>query len=89
MVRASNTRPAPSSAEQLQDLGIFRKTPDVVLRKDQLPVDLDIEDASASGDQLRGFADLTLNLGCQTGGLRFVVSTRAISDSNRHLDSFP
>ena len=43
-------------------------------------VDVDVEDSSATLDQLGLDADAFLKSGRQTGGLREILSTRAISD---------
>jgi hypothetical protein len=55
-----------------------------MLGKDELSVHLDIENATPAGDQLRRDVVALLDPGRQTGSLRFVVSTRAIRDSDDH-----
>jgi hypothetical protein len=55
-----------------------------MLGEDELSVHLDIENATPAGDQLRRDVVALLDPGRQTGSLRFVVSTRAVRDSDDH-----
>ena len=59
-----------------------------MLREDQLPIYLDVEYASLARDEFGNDVVTLLDLGRQTGGLGFVVSTRAIGDSDDHLVSW-
>ena len=58
-----------------------------MLRENEVAVDDDIEDASATDDQIRGRAEIRFELGRQTDGFRLVVSSAAISDRDLHADS--
>jgi hypothetical protein len=55
-----------------------------MLGEDELSVHLDIENATPAWDQLRSDFVALLDPGRQTGSLRFVVSTRAIRNSDVH-----
>jgi hypothetical protein len=59
-----------------------------MLREDQLPIYLDVEYASLARDEFGNDVATLLDLGRQTGGLGFVVSTRAVSDSDDHFFSW-
>jgi hypothetical protein len=72
------------SVELREDLRIFRKSTFVVLREDELSVDLDVEDSTAAGDEFGNDVVVLLDPGRQTGGLRLVVSTRAVRNSDDH-----
>jgi len=53
--------------------------------EDQLPIQFDVENSTAARDELGCDVVFFLDLGRQTGGLRLVISTRAIRDSNDHF----
>jgi len=55
-----------------------------MLGEDELSIHLDIENATPAGNQLRSDVVALLDPGRQTGSLRFVVSTRAIGNSDDH-----
>jgi hypothetical protein len=55
-----------------------------VLGEDQVTVEADIEDATASLDQFGSFAEQSLNFVRQTGGSRTVVSNDAVFNCDRH-----
>jgi hypothetical protein len=63
---------------------MVRKTMRLVLRKDLRPVDGDIEHAALARHDLRVDAELALDDGRQTGGLRPIVSTDTIRDGDVH-----
>ena len=73
--------------DDLRDCVFFRELTDVELRVDSLAVDVDFEAPTVGGDKLKS-RDLRLELGkeCgrQTDGLRFVVSHRAVFETNLH-----
>jgi len=73
-----------SLAQCRDDFVLFGKTALLVLRKDHLAVGFYIEDTTTSRDQLRLYAELLLELGCQTGSPGLVVSNRAIRDRDIH-----
>ena len=52
--------------------------------EDQLAIDKNVEDSASALHQLGVDTDLLLDRGRQTGGLREVVSGRAIRDRNLH-----
>jgi hypothetical protein len=51
---------------------------------DQLPIGGDFEDAARGAQDFDGGAELSLQLGRQTGGLRVVVSDPAVFDGDSH-----
>ena len=55
-----------------------------MLGEDELSIHFDIENATPSGDQLRRDIVALSDSGRQTGSPRFVVSTRAIRNSDDH-----
>jgi hypothetical protein len=55
-----------------------------VFREDELAVQLDIENPAGTADELSRDAVLLLDLGCQTGSPRLVVSTLAVGNSDLH-----
>jgi hypothetical protein len=59
----------------------------VVLAEDSLAVDDHVEDAVVTPNQLGLLAELLLDRGRQTGGLRQVVSAPAVVDGDLH--AFP
>ncbi len=63
---------------------MFRESAGLELRVDERSVDVDVEDASAAGDQLGLDAELLLDLCRQTGGFWLVVSGRAVFDLHFH-----
>jgi hypothetical protein len=77
------------SVELAKDLRIFRKSTFVVLREDELSVDLDVENSTAAGDEFGNDVVVLLDPGRQTGGLRLVVSTRAVGNSDLHRGRTP
>ena len=72
------------SAELTQNFRLFREATFIFFREDELPVELDVENATSAGNELGRDVVVLLDLGCQTGGLRFVVSTRAVGNSDDH-----
>jgi hypothetical protein len=58
-----------------------------VLGEDLLPIDHDVEDAASAADQLGVDAVEFLELFCQTGSSRVVVSGAAVCDLDLH--AFP
>jgi hypothetical protein len=72
------------SAELTQDFRIFREAAFVLFREDEFSIKFDIENPTAAGNEFGRDVVLLLDLGRQTGGLRFVVSTRAICNSDDH-----
>ncbi len=56
-----------------------------MLGEDELPVQLDVEDSTAARDEFGRDVVFFLDLGRQTGGLRLVISTRAIRNSDVHF----
>jgi len=64
----------------------------LLLGEEQVVVHGDLEDATTAADELRGDAELLLDLGRQTGGTGVVASTGAVLDGDvfvRHGASFP
>ena len=55
-----------------------------MFREDELAVQLDIENPAGAADELSRDAVLLLDLGCQTGSLRLVVSALAVGDLDLH-----
>ena len=51
-----------------------------------LPIDLHVEDAARSLDQLGLDAEALLDRGRQTGGLRCIVSRDTVGDADLHRD---
>jgi hypothetical protein len=72
------------AAELRLDLAGLREAPELVLGKDERAVHLDVEDAAAAADQLGRDAEFTLEIGCQPGSPRLVVSSAAEFDGNAH-----
>jgi hypothetical protein len=64
------------------DLASGGKAAYLLLREDELAVQLDVEDAAASLDQLGPRAQLLLQLVRQTGGAGQVVSSYAVLDGD-------
>ena len=64
----------------IENLYVLRETAGFVLTVDLVSVDDDIKNATTPLDQLGINIQLFLDRGRQTGGLRFVVSLRAISN---------
>jgi hypothetical protein len=75
------------SAKGVDDLALVGEASLVVFREDLLLPREDVEDASASADELRVFSELRLDLGRQTGGPGQVVSNAAVMDDDLHFDS--
>jgi len=73
-----------SRIEPIDDLPWRRKALLLMLREDHVAVDDDIEHAIVALDQRRVDAELVLDPGRQTGGLRKVVSTTAVLDRDVH-----
>jgi hypothetical protein len=87
MARVPGSAPLPlatlasgTSGDRSLDLAGTGKAPDLLLREDELAVELDVEDASGALDQLRAEAQLLLQLVRQTGGAGQIVSGYAILD---------
>ena len=57
-------------AQLTEDLVCLREPPFLVLREDHASIDLDVEDAVVTADELRFAPGLLLDPGRQTGGLR-------------------
>jgi len=55
-----------------------------MLRKSELPIDHDVEDAILALDQLRIDTEILGNCGRQTGSLMKIVSRDAVSDRDLH-----
>ena len=73
-------------AQPLLDLPGHGEAAGLLLGVDDLVVHGDVEDASASADQLRRDSELALDLRRQTGGPGVVVSHSAVFDTDmRHL----
>ena len=68
------------TGEGLFYLARFRESADRFLGEDQLVVDVDLEDAVTSLDQLDADSEFILDLGRQTGGTWPVVSNHAVLD---------
>jgi len=66
----------------LKDLAGLREAAQLLLGKDQVVPDGDLEDASAAADELGLDAELLLDLSRQTGGAGIVVSARAVLDGD-------
>jgi hypothetical protein len=76
---------ADALGEGLEDLGVFGEATDRVLGEDQLAVRFHVEDPVLALRQRRRDAVLLLDRIRQTGGLRVVVSNRAVDDLDRRL----
>lgn len=79
-----------SGVDRQWNLGVFRKSPGIVLTVDFFAVEHDIEDPAGAFDQfgIDLIRAVTLaELRHQTGGLWFVVSLRAVGDPHFHLFS--
>ena len=63
---------------------MIREPPDVVLRKHDVAVGDDIENAAMTLDELDLEAKLVADVGRQTGGLRQIASGDAVDDRNLH-----
>ncbi|MGH7287521.1 MAG: hypothetical protein ACREI8_05820 [Myxococcota bacterium] len=70
--------------QRRQDLTHIRETPGFVLAEDALAVGADVEDAVITSQQLGRDAELLLDRGRQTGGLRQVVSAPAVVNGDLH-----
>jgi hypothetical protein len=69
-----------------EDLLVFRKASELLLREDQLPVHGDFEDPATAFDQARLYLEFLIDGSCQTGSLRKVVSSDAVLDPYLHLN---
>lgn len=56
--------------------------------KNRVPINNDIKDAAASGNQLCRYVEFLLQFGCQTDSGGFVISFTAIANLDVH-DMFP
>jgi ABC-type cobalamin transport system ATPase subunit len=72
-------------AKHLQNLSVFRKAAGAMLRIDERAVGTDVEYPGASLDELRLDAELTRNIGRQTGGPWQIVSLAAVPDADAHI----
>ena len=63
-----------------EDLAVLGKAVQRLLGEDQVPVQRDLEDAPARGDELTVGSELPLDGVRQTGGARLVVSNDAVFD---------
>ncbi len=88
MERRCRASAALALLERLDDLGRVRESAGVVLREDQGAVGRNIKDTDAAFDEFRLDVELLRNLGRQTGGLRKVVSSSAVSNCYAHGGSF-
>ncbi len=70
--------------KRLDDLGCIRESAGVVLREDQGAVGRNIKDTDAAFDEFCLDVELLRNLGRQTGSLRKVVSSSAVSNCHAH-----
>jgi hypothetical protein len=66
------------------DLMLFGESTGGVLRKHQVSIHQDVEDAVVTLDQLGLDSEFLREPGPQTGGLRKVVSTHAVRDRDMH-----
>ncbi len=72
------------SRQYFDNLIVFGKAALFKLAEDHLPVDLNVEDPSATGNEYCLGSQAALNCGRQTGGMGFVVSSGAIGDLDFH-----
>ncbi len=66
----------------IENLFLVGKTPFIVLGKDLIVADHDVEYTATSLDQLRFDPEFLLDLGRQTGGSRKIISNYAVFDLN-------
>ena len=71
-------------AQSLDDFGGGRKAAGAVPRINEFAAGSDIEHAGASLDEFGFTAECAFDFGRQTGGLRQIVSSRAVGDGNLH-----
>jgi hypothetical protein len=83
MLRRGSRRPFPQRGD---DLAGFRKAVRLVLRKDPVAVDDNVEDAALARQNFRVDAQLPFDRGCQTGSLGTIVSTNAILNGDVHSE---
>ena len=74
----------PQPSDRLFDLSRFRESPGLELREHNGAVHLDVVDPAAPFDEARLVAELTLQIGRQTGGPWSVVSLTAVFDGDLH-----
>lgn len=67
------------------DLAGVGEASQLMLGEDQFAVEANVEDPTASLDQVGSLAELSLNFVRQTGGTRLVVSNHAVFDCDRHI----
>jgi hypothetical protein len=70
--------------DKIGDLTGFGKSPELLLREDEVFIDGDLEDAPTGGNQLGFGAKIPGQLVRQTGGAWFVVSLGAVFDLDTH-----
>lgn len=75
------------AVDNFSDLTIVGESTQRSLRKDQLSIDDDLEDAVRTLDQLGRSFEIAVQFSRQTGGSRFVISHHAVFDRNVHRPS--
>jgi len=76
-----------SIPHQRHNLGYTDESSPFLLGENHVPTHSDVEDPMIALDQLRYYANLTLQSGRQPGGPVIVVSRHTIGDGYRHMNA--